>query len=76
MPIDQLDPCLTVAFLCENEREFDQLCAQLGEIEDKLGPHGRSIISVQEVTPCYDEEALASMLSDEHDDESDDFVLM
>ena len=37
LQVDDLDPCLTVAFLCEDEAEFDDLCSQLSEIEDKLG---------------------------------------
>ena len=38
------------------------------------GSDGRSIISVQESTPQYDEDAIAMMMGS--DEEDDDFVLM
>eukprot|EP00656_Telonema_subtile_P044267 TRINITY_DN5054_c0_g1_i5.p1 TRINITY_DN5054_c0_g1~~TRINITY_DN5054_c0_g1_i5.p1 ORF type:complete len:209 (+),score=51.74 TRINITY_DN5054_c0_g1_i5:75-701(+) len=76
MKVDDMDPCLAVAFLCEDEADFTELCGELAEIEHKLGPDGRSIISVQETCPAYGEDAavMAMLNSDEEDD--DDFVLM
>lgn len=76
MKVDDLDPCLTVAFLCEDEAEFDDLCSQLSEIEDKLGRDGRSIISVQATSPTYDEDAILSMMASDEEEGDDGFVLM
>lgn len=74
MKVDRLDPCLAVAFLCTHRDDFEQLCEKLSEIEEALGSDGRSIISIQECTPQYDEDAIAMMMGS--DEEDDDFVLM
>eukprot|EP00658_Telonema_sp_P-2_P055471 TRINITY_DN44093_c0_g1_i2.p1 TRINITY_DN44093_c0_g1~~TRINITY_DN44093_c0_g1_i2.p1 ORF type:complete len:361 (+),score=65.29 TRINITY_DN44093_c0_g1_i2:273-1355(+) len=76
MRVDALDPCLAVGFLCQVEEEFEFLCAELAEIERKLGPDGRSIISIQETQPLYSEDAAVLALGSGEDEEDDDFVLM
>lgn len=76
MKVDNVDPCLAVAFLCETEEDFGDLCGELQEIEHKLGPDGRSIISVQESQPSYGEDAAVMAMMSGDEDEDDDFVLM